>query len=286
MNQTISNSPHYLIIAHGSRSEKWNGAIHEFVKQIQQVNEQNGPAFGNISCCYLEHAEPSIPAALQALSQSEQHVIAIPFFLAPGVHVQRDVPELVKEAGKMVRQDGEYIHVKIDRADVHLIPHFAEAELLAENAVHRLKQRTPGTDTGLVLVYYGSKRYPGIWNALMRDVESKIKQQLDTIQIRSVYAGDSVDFSPQPLVDAMNALEKSCSQLVILPMLIAVGVIQTEVVPKALEQANVQAQVISPQDSILPDAELAQRIWRHGVSYLSNSRYALHYDMPVFLIVR
>lgn len=260
--------PYLLIIAHGSRSQKWVDAIEAFTGSIWDGNRDKEPFFSGVSCCYLEHANPSIPDALQQLTQTHQTVIAVPFFLAPGVHVQRDVPELVQSVGTVIRNDEHMLHVQTNQSDIYLMPHISADDLLAQNALHRLETFDVGTENvAVILVYYGSKRFSEIWNELVQSIEKRIFKQYPSLSIRSVYAGDPVDFSPQPTVSALQELSGKCNAVIILPMLLGVGVIQTDVIPKAVEQAGLGSEVIYQGDSVLPDEQLAAEIWNHAKEF-------------------
>jgi sirohydrochlorin ferrochelatase len=260
--------PHLLIIAHGSRSQKWVDSIETFTNSVRDVNLTNDSLFSGVSCCYLEHTNPTIPDALQQLTQIHHTVISIPFFLAPGVHVQQDVPELVSSVGETLRNDERMLQVQNEGSTVYLIPHFAADELLAQNVFHRLQMLNQTIEeSALILVYYGSKRYPQIWDNLTESVEKHIHIQYPNLNIKSVYAGDTVDFSPQQTADAIAELSHQKKQVIIFPMVLGVGVIQTEVIPKAVEQSRKTEHVIFMMDSVLPDERLADEIWDYAFKF-------------------
>lgn len=264
MNQQTVH-PHLVIIAHGSRSMVWNAAIETFTESAREINKKNGAFFSDVSCSYLEHAIPSIPDALQELSQSSNSIVAVPFFLAPGVHVQKDVPALIKSVGSVQHESESGLCVQCGETSINLIPHYSETDLLAQNALHRMNQHSVSTNpSGLILVYYGSKRHPEVWERLVKDIEAKIKCNHALVMIHSIYAGDAVDFSPQPVMDAISVLADQCNSILILPMLLSVGIIQTQVIPQAIQRSKCLDKVIYHQDAVLPDDQIAEEIWIHA----------------------
>lgn len=265
-------NPHLLIIAHGSRSQKWVDSIDTFTVDVRDVNESKDSFFADVSSCYLEHTNPSIPDAIQELSQTNRTILSIPFFFAPGVHVQQDVPELVMSVGSVLQTDKQFVQVQNNGSNIFLIPHCSASELLAKNALHRLqKLDCLIEDSSLILVYYGSKRFPGIWDELTDSIEVLIKHEHPNLIIKSVYAGDTVDFSPQQTSNAISTLSLQSNNIILLPMLLGVGVIQTDVIPKAIEQSGLGKKVMYKMDSVLPDQLLAKEIWNHAYRFYNSA---------------
>ena len=82
-----------ILAAHGSRSLEANAAIAELARGLgQRLDVQVYPA-------YLEMAEPTITSAVrEAASDGARRIVIVPFFLAPGMHVQRDLARIVEQA--------------------------------------------------------------------------------------------------------------------------------------------------------------------------------------------
>lgn len=76
-----------VLIAHGSRREEANAELRALAASISdhRPGDLIVPAF-------LELAEPSIPAAVQAcIEQGAREVRLFPYFLSAGMHVTRDL---------------------------------------------------------------------------------------------------------------------------------------------------------------------------------------------------
>jgi sirohydrochlorin ferrochelatase len=82
-----------ILVAHGSRrtdaNDEVRGVAAALAPRITASYSQVRPAF-------LELAEPSIPEAIDAaIADGAQVVDVLPYFLAAGRHVERDIPVLV-----------------------------------------------------------------------------------------------------------------------------------------------------------------------------------------------
>jgi sirohydrochlorin ferrochelatase len=84
-----------VIVDHGSRSQPANAVVVE-VARLVQVRAGAGVA---VRFAHLELAEPSLPAVIDECVATGARAISVqPFFLAPGKHAGRDIPELVARA--------------------------------------------------------------------------------------------------------------------------------------------------------------------------------------------
>ncbi len=79
--------PAILLIAHGSRVEAANADLQELAAMIAERKPE-----AIVEHAYLELAEPSIPAGLQAcVDRGADEVQMLPWFLSAGSHVTRDL---------------------------------------------------------------------------------------------------------------------------------------------------------------------------------------------------
>lgn len=83
-----------LLLAHGSPIPSANTDLHE---QVAQVRKRTG--YEIVEPAFLEGASPSIPEGIdRCVAQGADSVLVIPYFLLPGRHVVRDLPDFVQEA--------------------------------------------------------------------------------------------------------------------------------------------------------------------------------------------
>lgn len=82
-----------VMAAHGSRAEAANTAHRELVDAVAA----HSPA--PVVPAFLELAEPSIPAAIDAVvADGSTQVLVLPYFLHPGRHLAEDLTGIVADA--------------------------------------------------------------------------------------------------------------------------------------------------------------------------------------------
>jgi sirohydrochlorin ferrochelatase len=82
-----------VLAGHGSRNAEANASLKTLASELEgKLGERTYPAF-------LEMAEPSIETTLKgcAISGAER-VVLVPYFLHPGMHVRRDLVEIIDAA--------------------------------------------------------------------------------------------------------------------------------------------------------------------------------------------
>jgi len=85
-----------VVVDHGSRRHQANWAHEEFVRTWPDRGRYRA-----IEPAHMELAEPSIAAAFAAcVAAGATTVVIAPYFLWPGSHWDRDIPELAAEASR------------------------------------------------------------------------------------------------------------------------------------------------------------------------------------------
>ena len=81
---------HVVLVGHGSRSADANATLATLAAGMaRDLGEPVHPA-------YLEMARPDIPETLRAvIAAGAKRILVVPFFLTPGMHVRRDIVEIV-----------------------------------------------------------------------------------------------------------------------------------------------------------------------------------------------
>jgi len=83
-----------LLIAHGSRRQTSNDEVRQLAAKMNQMDH----AFDQVSCAFLELAEPLIPEGIRAvIDQGATEIVILPYFLSAGRHVVQDVPNDVEK---------------------------------------------------------------------------------------------------------------------------------------------------------------------------------------------
>src|SRR6185437_858795 len=94
--QPSQPGPGLILMAHGSPLQAWQRDVNALARSL-------GRSFGQPSefsrAAYLPPAAPSLEARVaEAVRTGVRRAVVVPYFLAPGLHVRRDIPALVAAA--------------------------------------------------------------------------------------------------------------------------------------------------------------------------------------------
>lgn len=85
------STPALVLFAHGSSVEEANRGVHELAATLQA----RGP-YTYVRAAFLELGHPDFGEAVeQAVNSGHRHVIVVPYFLTMGIHLRRDLPNLI-----------------------------------------------------------------------------------------------------------------------------------------------------------------------------------------------
>lgn len=116
-----------LIIAHGSRNT-------ESIREIQDLTDRLKNAaddFDLVECAFLEMAEPDISAGLSSLIENgSTKIVILPYFLAKGNHVIRDVPDEISGVQRR--------HPDIE---IQMLPHIGKSTGMDNLIIDHVKNR-------------------------------------------------------------------------------------------------------------------------------------------------
>jgi sirohydrochlorin ferrochelatase len=83
----------YVVFAHGSSIESANDAVRVITAQLR---ERAG--YDAVETAFLEGGHPDLRGAVDSLAARRvESVVVIPYFLTLGLHLQRDLPRLIRE---------------------------------------------------------------------------------------------------------------------------------------------------------------------------------------------
>lgn len=108
-----------LVVAHGSRLAESNDEVR---KLTDRLRERLAGRFSWVACAFLELAEPAIPEAIDVcVRNGAKMIVILPYFLAAGRHVVKDIPGVVEA------KRSEYPNVRFQ-----ITPHLGAVEGLSE----------------------------------------------------------------------------------------------------------------------------------------------------------
>lgn len=90
----LSSSDALIVFAHGSRVAEANEAVR---RVAEEAAAQSG--FGLWQEAFLELAEPNLAEAVKKLAaRGATRIVVTPYFLVMGIHLKRDLPQMLAEA--------------------------------------------------------------------------------------------------------------------------------------------------------------------------------------------
>jgi sirohydrochlorin ferrochelatase len=82
----------YIVFAHGSSIESANQAVRDVAAEMARRG-----GFEIVEAAFLEGGKPDLAAALESVAGRVSRVVVVPYFLTLGLHLQRDLPLLIRD---------------------------------------------------------------------------------------------------------------------------------------------------------------------------------------------
>ena len=80
-----------IVFAHGSRIEPANQAVRSAAADLARTGD-----YPIVEAAFLELGSPSLEEAADLLiARGVERIVIIPYFLTPGLHLERDLPALI-----------------------------------------------------------------------------------------------------------------------------------------------------------------------------------------------
>ncbi|HUA83595.1 MAG TPA: CbiX/SirB N-terminal domain-containing protein [Bryobacteraceae bacterium] len=84
----------YIVFAHGSSIESANEAVRETARRAARAGR-----WKKFAAAFLGGGEPDLLQAIARLAgEGVTRIVVIPYFLTPGLHLERDLPALIEQA--------------------------------------------------------------------------------------------------------------------------------------------------------------------------------------------
>jgi len=88
-----------IIVAHGSRKESSNTEVMHLGEKVKALVEAD---YDVVKTAFLEFADPSLEESIKAsVNEGIREIVILPYFLASGKHVTRDIPAIVNQISMM-----------------------------------------------------------------------------------------------------------------------------------------------------------------------------------------
>jgi len=84
-----------IIVAHGSRKASSNEEVRALGKKVKSLQDRH---YTYVTTAFLEFATPSLEESIVlCIEKGMSEIVILPYFLASGNHVTRDIPEVVQK---------------------------------------------------------------------------------------------------------------------------------------------------------------------------------------------
>ncbi|MCX7946169.1 MAG: CbiX/SirB N-terminal domain-containing protein [Hydrogenophilus sp.] len=87
-----------VLFGHGARDPAWAEPMQAVARAIE-ASASNW----TVRCAFLEFLPPTLPEVVEELACDHRRVVVVPWFIAPGGHLQRDLPAMVAELTERFR---------------------------------------------------------------------------------------------------------------------------------------------------------------------------------------
>lgn len=86
-------TPALVLFAHGSRIESANEGVRAVARDLAKLG-----SFRQVEPAFLELGQPDLAGAVAILaSRDVRQIVVLPYFLTLGLHLERDLPQLIAE---------------------------------------------------------------------------------------------------------------------------------------------------------------------------------------------
>lgn len=86
--------PAIVLVDHGSRRDEANRSLERVAAWVREHAPER-----TVRVAHMELAPPSLADAIAAcVAEGAREIVVVPYFLAPGSHSARDIPQLARDA--------------------------------------------------------------------------------------------------------------------------------------------------------------------------------------------
>jgi sirohydrochlorin ferrochelatase len=99
-----------IVFAHGSRIEPANQAVRSAAADLARAGD-----YPEVEAAFLELGRPGLEEAVGLLAaRGVERIVIIPYFLTPGMHLDRDLPALVRRISKKHKNIQIHVTASLD----------------------------------------------------------------------------------------------------------------------------------------------------------------------------
>lgn len=197
-----------------------------------QADRLRGKGYDNVYVGFNETSFPSISeTATEMVLDGYDRIVILPFFVASGLHVVRDIP--MKHFSLPRGATDGTATVEGKQVEIHIEQPFGEEPLLADILQERIEElRTPGKRTYVIVMGHGSRL------EYNRNVVHLNAQRLRDKGYENVFVGFN-EFDEPKIEDVIpKMIDDGAEEIIALPLFISLGKHLTMDVPGKLGIEN------------------------------------------------
>ena len=207
-----------------------HGSTMAFNKGVLDMQAENlrSRGYDNVYVGFNEFSIPSIrETAEEMVEDGYDEIVILPFFVASGIHVTRDIP--VKHFGLPVNSAEGTVELCGKDVRLHIEQPFGEDPNLTDILVERIEElRTPGRETAVIVMGHGSRLN---YNS---DVVTLNADRLRERGYGRVYIGYN-EFNDPKIEDVIpGMIDDGAEEIIAVPLFISLGKHLTMDVPGKL----------------------------------------------------
>ncbi len=199
-----------LLIGHGSRY-KFNETI--LWKQQERLAEMG---YKNIYVAFNETSFPKLPYAVNAMAEADiDEIIGLPFFIASGLHIVRDIP---RQIGLEQGATEGVLDLNGKKVSIHYETPFGNDPLLSKILAEKIDELDSKTGkTGILIIGHGSKLPHN------KETIEFQAQQLTEMGYENVHTAFN-EFNGPYIEEVLEGmLDNGTTEVIVLPLFISLG---------------------------------------------------------------
>ena len=253
-----------LVISHGSTSSTWVDTVKTFVDEIREPI-LSGKAVSDVRVAFIDEPQSSIAGELRALDEAGyDEVIVLPLMIAAESTKSNSYLQYLigmrSDAGQVKQLEKEGYEIYYPRARISLAPALDEGGALKKNVLKRVQDAQKGDDgedIGVLLVGYGDQAYGQQMQETMESIGRYLKIKTDMDTVAYAFCGELVDYSGEPVVEAINEVLDLEEEVLVVPVLLAFDeMLHVNTIEAAVNAIPTESRVRYSPTAILPDPKI------------------------------
>jgi len=211
---------------------------------------------------FISESKPTIADQMRYFdAEAFDEVLIVPLFIAVESermnHYLHYLAGIRSDAAQIKQLQKEGHDIYYPRARISITPALDQSGVLKKNVLRRvleLQGDDSGEDMGIILVGYGDQTFGYQMQTMMEGIGRylKIKSEIDTVGY--AFCGDLVDYSGEPIVEAINQVLELEDEVLVVPVLLAVDeMLQINTIGAAVNAVPTASRLRYEPTAVLPD---------------------------------